>query len=345
MESIISLLLAHIQVLNNQIKYLLFFIAKNIPLTSKPNDWNSPKYNKLKVDKLPIINPLPEKKNYKEIISRHLVKTGKLLSPVSRRKKSSVPSSIHCPCCNAPAEYLYDNNGGCGQFECKLCKTKFNEHNYASLHFKFSCPHCGKPLSTNKERKVFTVHRCRNPKCSFYLHNLNSLSKEDLEEFHKHSERFKLHYIYREFTTDFFKIDLLSIPKGASSLIFRKFSPHIMGLALTYLVNCGLSTRKTAFIMHEVHGVKISHAQIASYATSAAFCVKSFVDTFDYKPTTFLAADETYTKIKGIKQYAWFIMDVIKKSILGYYSSDSRDVGPCIIAMRMAFAKFKEFPR
>ncbi len=49
MNTIIPLLLAHIQVLNNQIKYLLIFIAKNIPLKSKPSDWNSPKYNKLKI--------------------------------------------------------------------------------------------------------------------------------------------------------------------------------------------------------------------------------------------------------------------------------------------------------
>jgi len=37
-------------------------------------------------------------------------------------------------------------------------------------------------------------------------------------------------------------------------------------------------------------------------------------------------------------------MDAIKKYILGYQISDSRDVGHCILAMRMAFSKFKEFP-
>jgi len=37
-------------------------------------------------------------------------------------------------------------------------------------------------------------------------------------------------------------------------------------------------------------------------------------------------------------------MDALKKSILGYRVSGTRDVGPCILAMRMAFAKFKQFP-
>lgn len=142
----------------------------------------------------------------------------------------------------------------------------------------------------------------------------------------------------------FFKVDLYSLPKGASSLAFRKFSPHIMGLCLTYLVNCGLSTRKTRDVMREVHGIKISHTQIANYATTAAYLVKPFVDTFDYKPTNYMSADETYTKVKGVKHYVWFIIDDIKKSILGYRASDSRDVGPCILAMRMAFDKFKVFP-
>ena len=66
MESIISLLLAHIQVLNKQIKYLLYFIVKNIPLKSKEHyECYSPKYNKLKVDKLPILNTPVKKKNFK----------------------------------------------------------------------------------------------------------------------------------------------------------------------------------------------------------------------------------------------------------------------------------------
>ena len=90
---------------------------------------------------------------------------------------------------------------------------------------------------------------------------------------------------------------------NASSLQFRKFSPHVMGLCLTYLVNCGLSIRKTRDVMREVHVIKISHAQIANYAATTAYCVKPFVDSFDYKPTNYLAADETYTKVKGSKRY------------------------------------------
>ncbi len=181
-------------------------------------------------------------------------------------------------------------------------------------------------------------------KCSFYLDSLKNLSPDDLEEFKAHKHRFKLHYIYREFTVDFFKVDLSSIPKGSFSLSFRKFTPHVMGLCLTYHVNLGLSTRATARALWEVHGVKISHVMVSKYAKTAAFIVKPFVDDFDYKPTNYLAADETYVKIKGVTHYVWFVMDALKKSILGYQVSNTRSIGPCILTMRMAFAKFKEFP-
>ena len=346
MYTIIPLLLAHIQELNKQISFLFKFIVKNIPLNlekSKDNSLYSPKYNKLKVDSLPIIK-VHEKKYYKLLLQQYLKEHGKPLKPIKSRGKHPVPSDVHCPCCNAPHEYIYDNTGGRGQFLCKVCDTHFNRQNYMDNPSELCCPHCGKALELKKKRKLFNIHKCTNPNCSYYKNSLNSLSKDDLEEYKSNPNKFKLHYIYREFKIDFLKIDLYSLPKHASSLIFRKFSPHVMGLCLTYLVNCGMSTRATSRVMREVHSVKISHTQIANYATTAAYCIKPFVDSYDYKPTNYLAADETYTKVKGSKRYVWFIMDAIKKSILGYRSSDSRDTIPCILAMRMAFDKFKEFP-
>lgn len=346
MNTIIPFLLAQIQELNKIILFLFKFIVKNIPLNienNKDDSLFSPKYRKLKVDALPkiIVN---EKKDFNQLLDLYLKEHGKPLKPIKPRGKNPVPNDVHCPCCNAPHNYIYDNTGGRGQFSCKVCKTNFNRKNYLDNPIKLCCPHCGKTLELKKNRKLFNIHKCINPDCSYYKNSLDSLSAEDLKEYEANPERFKLHYIYREFKIDFFKVDLYKMPQNSSSLQFRKFSPHIMGLCLTYLVNCGLSTRATSRVMREVHGVKISHTQISNYATTAAFCVKPFVDNFDYKPTNYLAADETYTKVKGSKRYVWFIMDAIKKSIIGYRSSDSRDTTPCILAMRMAFDKFKEFP-
>nr|WP_154530404.1 DDE-type integrase/transposase/recombinase [Inconstantimicrobium porci] len=139
-------------------------------------------------------------------------------------------------------------------------------------------------------------------------------------------------------------MDLYSLPERATGFSFKKFNLHIMGLCLTYHVNLKLSTRQTAHALKEVHGIDISHTMVANYALTAAAVIKPFVDTFDYKPSNILSADETYIKVKGIKHYVWIVMDACKKSILEYQVSDTRAVGPCILAMRMAFDKFKNFP-
>jgi transposase-like protein len=156
---------------------------------------------------------------------------------------------------------------------------------------------------------------------------------------------YKLHYIYREFNVDFFKVDLDSVPDRAFSFVFRKQSAHIMGLCLAYHVNLGLSLRKTALALREIHGVSISHAMVANYAKAAAAVIKPLVDNFDYKTHDTFVADEKYIKVKGKKGFVWFIMDALSRSIIGYRVSDNRAVGACILAMRMAFRRIKEIPK
>lgn len=346
MNSIISVLVAYNQFLLAQIHQLLLFIVKNIPLKSSKYNVTSPKYNKLTVDRLPLlVKPEIERTyDYKTLLNNFKTHSGKELKPVRPRKGNITPSDVICPHCGAPSIYIYDNTGGRGQFLCKVCDNTFFKGSPKPKPGVFYCPFCGSILVKKKDRKHFNIHKCVNKNCSFYLDAIRKLSAEDLVEYRQDKHKFKLHYIYREFTIDYFKMDLSSMPKGAVNLTFRNFSPHIMGLCLTYHVNLGLSTRATARALWEIHQVKISHTMVSNYAKTAATLVKPFVDNYDYKPTNYLAADETYTKVKGIRHYVWFIMDALKKSILGYQISDTRDVGPCILAMRMAFAKFKEFP-
>ena len=210
------------------------------------------------------------------------------------------------------------------QILCKVCQTKFstgNNNRFSQTH-NLKCPYCSHSLVPKKNRKHFIVHKCVNPKCSYYLCNLRKVDKEDLEENYG-KNKYKSHYIYREFTIDFFKMDLSSLPKNASSLKFKQHDSYIMSLCLSYHVNLGLSLRKTAQALKDIHGIKISHQQVANYCTTAAICVKPFTDSYDYKAGNVLTADETYIKIRGVKGYIWFIMDAAKRSILGYQISDN----------------------
>ena len=135
------------------------------------------------------------------------------------------------------------------------------------------------------------------------------------------------------------------MPKNASSLRFRKQSAHIMGLCLAYHVNLGLSLRKTAQDLRDIHNICISHTMVANYAKAAALLVKPFTDNFNYPKSDTFVADETYIKVKGIKDYLWLIMDAVSRSIIGYRVSDNRGVGPCILAMRMAFKNIVKLPK
>ena len=343
--NIILYLLQIIQQLYQQNCWLLNFICRYIPLKQWAfDDSHSPKYQKFKIDQLPKIVYHKQDWDWKDLNSYYAWKYGKPVKPVGRRSESEIPEGCICPSCKAPQPFLYRNNGKCGQLLCKICGSLFSpDENRFSKNYTLKCPHCMHALVPKKDRKHFIVHKCINPKCPYYVKNLKKISKDDLKEDYG-KNKYKLHYIYREFTMDFFKMDLDHLPKNASSLKFSKFDSNVMGLCLTMHINLGMSLRRTRYALKELYNINISHQQIANYCKTAAMCVKPFVDNYDYHAGTVFTADETYIKIRGIRAYIWFIMDAAKRSIIGYRISSERDVGACIMAMRMAFRRFKKIP-
>lgn len=340
---IIMYLIQLIQYQYQQICWLLNFICRYIPLKQWAfDDSHSPKYQKFKIDQLPIVKPFI-KQDWQFLLKYYKWKYAKELKPVQRRNGKSIPGDTICPLCGAPHHYLYDNNGGNGQYQCKVCGQTFSSGEVATTPMRFICPYCNHSLESKKQRKHFIVHKCVNPKCSYYLHNLSKIPKEERNESSSIS-KYKLHYIYRQFTIDFFAMDLNSLPQNASSLKFSKYNSHIMSLCLTMHINLGLSLRKTKQALKDLYNIDISHQQIANYCKTAAICVKPFVDNYNYEKSNVFTADETYIKIRGIKAYIWFIMDAASRSILGYQVSDNRTVGPCILAMRQAFNDLKKLP-
>lgn len=200
------------------------------------------------------------------------------------------------------------------QFRCEVCGLSFKEQNYATKLLIFSCPYCGTTLTGQKERKNFKIHKCKNLKSSYYLKNTKKLPKDITPSY-----KYKLHYIYREFNINFFKMNLYELSKRATDFNFKKFNAHIIELCLTYHVNLKLSTKQTVHTLKEVHGIDISHTMVANYTLTAIPVIKPFVNTFYYKPSKILSAYETYIKVKGIKHYVWIVIDACKKSILIKY--------------------------
>ena len=314
---IILYLLQTIQVLYQQNCWLINFICRYIPLKQWAfDDSHSPKYQKFKIDELPLVTDFRQDWTYKELIPYYEKRYGKKIRPVSRRSECDIPDDCHCPRCDAPKPFLYKNNGSKGQLLCKICAARFSPAESRFSSMKLRCPHCGNALVPKKDRKHFIIHKCVNPKCPYYLHNLKKVDKEDLKEDHG-KNKYKLHYIYREFTVDFFSMDLTTLPKNASSLKFRRHNAHVMSLCLTLHVNLGLSLRKTSQALKDLYNISISHQQIANYCKTAAVCIKPFVDQYPYKKGAVFTADETDIKTRGIKTYVWLIMNAATRSIIG----------------------------
>ncbi|SFQ51655.1 Transposase (or an inactivated derivative), partial [Lachnospiraceae bacterium XBB1006] len=335
-------LLQIIQDLYKQNCWLVSFICRYIPLKQWAyDDSHSPKYQKFKIDKLPVIL-YHESWDYRDYIPYLEWRYGKKISPVRRRSACDISDDCTCPRCNAPKPFLYKNNGSKGQVLCKVCQNRFSPiESRFTKKTSLRCPYCTYILSPIKNRKHFVIHKCINPKCPYYLRNLKKIDKADLNDRYK----YKLHYIYREFTIDFFKMDITSLPKNASSLKFTKNNAYIMSLCLTMHVNLGLSLRKTSQALKDLYNISVSHQMVANYCKTAAVCIKPFVDTYPYEKGNVFTADETYIKIRGKKGFIWFIMDAVTRAIIGYQVSDNRGVGPCIMAMRMAFQHLTELPK
>ncbi|MCI1722869.1 MAG: DDE-type integrase/transposase/recombinase [Lachnospiraceae bacterium] len=338
--NIILYLLSVIQSLYQQNRQLISFICKYIPLRQWAyDDSHSPEYQKFSTDTLPKVIPIPHKDWNHLLREYQRSHDGRTIKPVRRRRDCDIPDGTRCPCCGAPAEYIYRNNGGKGQYQCKVCHTLFSpEKNRFHKSYELRCPFCGHALVPVKNRKFFVIWKCVNSRCPYYADRLKKVRADSPNG----KSDYKLHYIYREFSVDFFRMELGGPSRKIASMRFRKYDANVMGLCLTLRVNLQLSLRQTSQALQDLYGFRVSHQQIANYCRLAALCVKPFVDSYQYHPGSSLVADETYIKIRGIRSYIWLIMDSVSRSILGYRVSGDRTVGPCIMAMRMAFRHFRD---
>lgn len=344
MAFILNKLLTLIILQQKVIYYLLvLFTGKGIsPKATKPTSKN---YRKLDVDAIPVIEVL-NKLDYQKLLKDYQQKHNKVLKPINRRSnsKNSLPASLTCPRCNAPHSYIYDNNGGRGQYSCKICNLNFNSKNKYAKEVVIKCPHCNKVLDKIKVRKNFKVLKCRNNNCPYYLHKLNSMTKEETVLFNISPHKFKVRYIYRQFTYTYRPLSPVSPVIPVVDLSKIHASPHTLGLILTYYANYGLSSRKTAAIMKDIHNISITHQTVINYAEAVSRLIKYYVDTFPYKLSNSFCGDETYLKIKGKWQYLFFFFDAINKIILSYRISPERDALAAIKALDDTMQKIGSLP-
>ena len=137
--NIILYLLQIIQHLYQQNIWLINFICKYIPLKQWAfNDSHSPKYQKFKVDKLPLILHVEpwDYQDFMKYLEWRYKDDYKPIKPVQRRSECDIPDDCKCPRCNAPKIYTYKNNGSKGQLLCKVCQNTFFQESTAVSRLK-----------------------------------------------------------------------------------------------------------------------------------------------------------------------------------------------------------------
>lgn len=345
MSKIISVIITFLNRINKFIWKIIIFLSKFIKvddinhLDNKPTD---ERYRLFKVDSQPFIEPFVtlKHKDYKQLIKVNNIK------PVKRRNGKSITIDVHCPCCNAPKDYLYDNTGKQNQFECKVCSYIFSTNPNKDKNVVLKCPHCKYQLSLVHNREDFDVFRCQNNNCSYYLKNKSSLNVHDKKIYKEHPEKIKLRYIYRKFNIDLPSLqkDYREFIKSPIDISKAYFSQYIIGLCLTYHVNYGLSYRQTSSILRDVHEVYISYKTVENYCKAVSSIVHPLLEFYPYDLSDTIAADETYIKILGKTNYIFFYFDSIKKIVTSYRVFEKRDSLSSIKAAYSTLSKYDKLP-
>ena len=345
MSKIISFLISFLNKINKIIWKIIIFLCKFIKVDNLDNLNNKPtneRYRLFKVDSSAVIEPFvtTPHKDHKQLIKDNNI------SPVKHRNGKGITINIKCPCCGAPKEYLYDNNGKQTQFLCKVCSHVFSTNPFKDKDIVFKCPHCRHVLNHRASRDDFDVYVCKNSKCSYYLNNLASLTLTDKKKFEKNPTLFKLHYVYRKFNIDFptLQKDYRDFIKSPIDISRAYSSQYIIGLCLTYHVNYGLSYRQTSSILRDVHEVYISYKTVENYCKAVSTIVHPLLEFYPYELSDTIAADETYIKIMGKINYIFFYFDSIKKIVTSYRVFEKRDSLSSIKAAYSTLSKYDKLP-
>ena len=344
MSKIISLIINILNKINKFTWKIIIFLSKFIKVDYiiKDNKPTDERYKQFQVDAPAIIEPFVvlEHKDYKQLIKDNNIK------PVNRRNGKDITINIKCPCCGAPKDYLYDNNGKQTQFECKVCSHIFTDNPSKQIDVVLKCPHCRHILTKRVTREDFDVYVCKNSKCSYYLNNLAALTLSDKKNFEENPTLFKLHYIYRKFyiklpelTNDY--REFVKTPVDISKIYS---SQYVLGLCLTYHINYGLSYRQTSSILKDIHEIDISYKTVENYCKSVSPTVQALLEFYPYDLSDTIAADETYIKVLGKTAYIFFYFDAIKKIVTSYRVFEKRDSLSSIKAAYSTLSKYDTLP-
>jgi len=332
----ISLITSHLETLNHLLTPLIKPLKQQATLKHKQSMTG---YASFKIDEPPIV-----KENYYRQLSFEdiLAQTQEPIKPIRRQKPFSYEGL--CLNCGAPNEYIYAHTKT--QNMCKVCKQTFTLKKTYHEEITHHCPHCENKLTLQHIRKDYEVLMCHNYQCSFYLKNKKSLKEGNSNHLLINDSQHKLRYHFR-----LFNFTLASLKDKNHLTIQSKVdldkihhSKYTLGLVLTYYVNYGLSSRKTAQILKEVHGLSLTHQTVVNYAEAVASITESLNVIYPYKLSNTVTFDETYIKVMGKSNYVFFGSDTNHKIITSYRIFNQRTTLNAVTTLYETFNKYPKMP-
>lgn len=287
--------------------------------------------------------PVVKESHYKQLsFEELLVNSTKEIKPIKRQKPFDYSGT--CIHCGAPNGFIYSHTKT--QLRCKVCLGTFTIHPAYHDEITHHCPHCEFKLSLKHIRSDYNVLTCNNDSCPFYIKNQKLLKSGNANHLKVHKNAYKLRYNFRLFDFNIAEIKA-NLPFSIHSKIDLSkihHSQYTLGLVLTYYVNYGLSSRKTSRILHEIHGIKISHQTIVNYAEATASITEALNDAYPYELSNTITFDETYIKVKGKSNYVFFGSDTLNKIITSYRIFKHRTTRNAVTTLYQTFNKFPSIP-
>jgi transposase-like protein/uncharacterized protein YbaR (Trm112 family) len=302
-----------------------------------------PNYRRFTVPPLPPLTEPPNTaepsgENYKELLAQYEQTRGKPLAPVRCRTGSPrVPDLVVCPCCHAPHEYLYYNDGKKRtQLLCKVCNELFQVERRFRKKTRYYCPYCHHALFTWKQRKEVTIYKCCNDACAYRIRQTDKLNERERKLVKEKSSQFKLTYQYREYHFEPSELTHCAPEDQSLTLARTHNGPTIIGLILAFYVSFALSARKTAFVLRSVFGIPISYQSVLNYAAAAAFSCHRFNLNHKGPIDEISAGDEAYIKVMGKQHFVFLFLSSESLKITAYHVANTRETLPAIVAMNEA---------
>ena len=333
----ISLITTHLEILNDLLTPLIKPLKQQTTFKHKPSMTG---YASFKIDEPPIV-----KENYYKQLSFEdiLAQSEEIIKPIKRQKPFSYEGL--CLNCGAPNEYIYAHTKT--QNMCKVCKQTFTLKKTYHEEITHHCPHCERKLEVHHIRKDYDVLMCHNYRCPFYLQNKKSLNSNEADHLLINDFQHKLRYHFRLFNFTLASLKEKNHLSIQSKVDLDKIhhSKYTLGLVLTYYVNYGLSSRKTAQILKEIHDLKLTHQTVVNYAEAVAAITESLNVIYPYKLSNTITFDETYIKVMGQSNYVFFGSDTHNKIITSYRIFDQRTTKNAVTTLHETFTKYRQLPK